>query len=50
MLERTRLADELAEQLRPLVREVDLLSFGGGVVAAQDSARMAAACREWLHA
>jgi type VI protein secretion system component VasK len=50
MLERTHLASQLAEQLRPLVREVDSFSFGGGAVAAEDSARMAAACREWLKA
>ena len=48
MLERTRLTGNLAGELGPLVREVDALSFGGGIVSAEDSARMARTCSEWL--
>lgn len=48
MLERTRIASDLARQLGPIVREVDQLSFGGGSVLPGDSARMAQLCTEWL--
>lgn len=48
MLQRSGMLGELRNQLAPLVREVDALSFGGGRVEAADSARMRERCLQWL--
>ncbi len=48
MLERGRAGAEVRARLSPLVREIDGKSFGGEPCGAQDSARVAAVCRELL--
>jgi len=48
MLARGRAGSDVRARLEPLVREIDGKSFGGEPCSAQDSARVAAACREFL--
>jgi len=48
MLERGRAGADVRARLDPLVREIDGKSFGGEACSAEDSARVAQVCREFL--
>jgi len=48
MLERGRAGADVRARLGPLVREIDGKSFGGEACSAEDSARLAQLCREFL--